>query len=71
MITLICKSILYQVMWVVRSFTFIRIENIYFTFLGLGNFFCGYSAKDQLLRFLLQHDVIILDINGVDIKVTI
>lgn len=44
-------------------------QNIYFIFSGWGDFFCGYSAKDQLLRFLLQHDVaIFLDINGVDIK---
>jgi MoaA/NifB/PqqE/SkfB family radical SAM enzyme len=44
-------------------------ENIYFIFSGLGDFFCGYSSKDQLLRFLLRHDVIIyLDINGVEIR---
>ena len=45
-------------------------ENIYFVFSGIGDFFCGYSKKDQLLRFLLQHDIMIsyLDINGVDIK---
>lgn len=44
-------------------------ENIYFIFSGLGDFFCGYSVRDQLLNFLLQHDVtIFLDINGVDIK---
>ena len=45
-------------------------ENIYFVFSGIGDFFCGYPKKEQLLRFLLQHDVMIsyLDINGVDIK---
>ncbi|HEX8947523.1 MAG TPA: SPASM domain-containing protein [Dissulfurispiraceae bacterium] len=43
-------------------------ENIYFGFSGLGDFFCGYSRKDQLLRYLLQHDVMLfLDINGVEI----
>ena len=45
-------------------------ENIYFVFSGIGDFFCGYSKKDQLLTFILQHNVMIsyLDINGVDIK---
>jgi len=44
-------------------------EDIYFIFSGLGDFFCGYSAKDQLLKYILQHDLMIfLDINGVDIK---
>jgi MoaA/NifB/PqqE/SkfB family radical SAM enzyme len=43
-------------------------ENIYLGFSGLGDFFCGYSKEDQLLRFLLQHDVMVfLDINGVQI----
>ena len=44
-------------------------ENIFFVFSGIGDFFCGYKKRDQLLRFLLQHDVIIsyLDINGVEI----
>jgi len=44
-------------------------ENIYFVFSGLGDFFCGYQAKDELLRFLLRHNIaMFLDINGVDIK---
>lgn len=44
-------------------------ENIYFVFSGLGDFFCGYPKNEQLLGFLLRHDVsIYLDINGVDIK---
>jgi hypothetical protein len=44
-------------------------DNIYFIFSGLGDFFCGYSADELLLKFLLGHNVnIFLDINGVDIK---
>ena len=41
-------------------------ENIFFVFSGIGDFFCGYKEKDQLLRFLLHHDVKIsyLDIPG-------
>jgi hypothetical protein len=44
-------------------------ENIAFVLSGIGDFFCGYREKDQLLRFLLHHDVAIsyLDINGVEI----
>ena len=44
-------------------------ENIAFVLSGIGDFFCGYKEKDQLLRFLLHHDVAIsyLDINGVEI----
>lgn len=44
-------------------------ENIYFIFSGIGDFFCGYQQNEQLLRFLLQHDVrMVLDINGIEIK---
>lgn len=44
-------------------------ENIYFIFSGIGDFFCGYSEKEQLLRFLLKHDIrILLDTNGLEIR---
>lgn len=45
-------------------------EDIHFVFSGVGDFFCSYPKEDELLRFILRHDVRIsyLDINGVDIR---
>ncbi len=44
-------------------------ENIYFIISGLGDFFCGYPMEEQLLRFLLKHNVTLyLNTNGVEIR---